>query len=69
MNRIILTFAGRLLDFAVEEARVWGWMAREFMNSCADPMIAATALRHGAVVVSNKMDVIRPTGVRSQIPF
>ena len=69
LDRTMLVFADRLLDFAAEDARIWGRLSREIGHGGADLMIAATALRHGAVVVTGNVNDFRPTGVRMENPF
>jgi predicted nucleic acid-binding protein len=69
LDRTMLIFADRLLDFGAEEARIWGRLSHEIGHAGADLMIAATALRHDAVVVTGNGDDFLPTGVRIEDPF
>ncbi len=69
MDRTVQVFSDRLLPFGAEEARVWGRLSHQIGHPGADLMIAATALVHGAVVVTGNVDDFRPTGVRLENPF
>jgi predicted nucleic acid-binding protein len=69
LDRTMLLFADRLLDFGAEDARIWGRLSHELGHAGADLMIAATALRHDAVVVTGNAADFRPTGVRIEDPF
>jgi predicted nucleic acid-binding protein len=69
MDRTVQVFSDRLLPFGPEEARVWGRLSHQVGHPGADLMIAATALVHGAVVVTGNTDDFRPTGVRLENPF
>jgi len=69
MDRTILVFADRILEFGAEDARIWGRLSAEIGHAGADLMIAATALRHGATVVTRNMDHFAPTGVALENPF
>ena len=69
LDRTVLLFADRLLPFEAEDARLWGQLSARIGHGGADLMIAATALRHGAVVVTGNVDDFAPTGVRVENPF
>ena len=69
LDRTVLVFADRILDFGAEDARIWGRLSQEIEHSGADLMIAATALRHGAVVVTGNEKNFQPTGVLLENPF
>ena len=65
----MLLFSDRLLPFEAEDARIWGRLSAEIGHNGADLMIAATALRHGAAVVTGNVSDFAPTGVRLENPF
>ena len=69
LDRTVLLFEDRLLPFEAEDARIWGQLSARIGHGGADLMIAATALRYGAVVVTGNTDDFAPTGVRIENPF
>jgi len=69
LDRTVLIFADRLLPFEAEDARIWGRLSAEIGHPGADLMIAATALRHGATVVTGNVPDFAPTGVQLENPF
>jgi predicted nucleic acid-binding protein len=69
LDRTILLFSDRLLPFDAEDARIWGRLSAEIGHTGADLMIAATALRHTATVVTGNVSDFAPTGVRIENPF
>lgn len=69
LDRTTLVFADRLLPFGAEEARIWGRLSASLGHPGADLMIAATALYHGAVVVTGNVSDFAPTGVAVENPF
>lgn len=69
LDRTLLLFADRLLPFGAEDARIWGRLSQEIGHDGADLMIAATALAHGATVVTGNMADFAPTGVALENPF
>ncbi|RAP41103.1 VapC toxin family PIN domain ribonuclease [Rhodovulum viride] len=69
LDRTMLVFADRLLPFGAAEARIWGRLSAEIGHPGADLMIAATALQHGATVVTGNVADFEPTGVRIENPF
>lgn len=69
LDRTLLIFADRLLEFGAEDARIWGRLSHQIGNSGADLMIAATALRHGARVVTGNTADFATTGVLLENPF
>ena len=68
-DRTVRLYRDRLLTFGPEEARVWGRLSQDIRHGGADLMIAATALTHGATVVTGNVDDFRPTGVALENPF
>ncbi|MBL3561708.1 type II toxin-antitoxin system VapC family toxin [Rhodovulum sulfidophilum] len=69
LDRTMLVFADRLLPFGAAEARIWGRLSAEIGHPGADLMIAATALQHGATVVTGNVPDFEPTGVAIENPF
>lgn len=69
LDRTVLLFSDRLLPFDAEDARIWGRLSAEIGHTGADLMIAASALRHGAIVVTGNVDDFAPTGVSFENPF
>lgn len=69
LDRTVTLFDDRLLPFGTEEARIWGRLSAQLGHPGADLMIAATALRHGAVVVTGNVRDFEGTGVRIENPF
>ena len=69
LDRTILLFSDRLLPFDAEDARIWGRLSAEIGYTGADLMIAASALRHSATVVTGNVSDFAPTGVMIDNPF
>lgn len=69
LDRTVLLFSDRLLAFGAEDARIWGRLSAEIGHTGADLMIAATALHHGAIVVTGNVSDFEPTGAAIQNPF
>lgn len=69
VDRTVRLFGDRLLAFGAEDARIWGRLTADLGHSSADLMIAATAIRHGATVVTRNTADFTPTGVRVENPF
>jgi toxin FitB len=69
MDRTLRLFGDRLLPFGAEDALIWRRLSHDLGHPGADLMIAATALRHGATVVTGNTDDFHPTGVALENPF
>ncbi len=69
LDRTTALFADRILPFEAEDARIWGRLSAEIGHNGADLMIAASAIRHGATVVTGNGSDFRPTGVKLENPF
>jgi toxin FitB len=69
LDRTVLLFSDRLLAFEAEDARIWGRLSAEIGHTGADLMIAASALRHGAIVVTGNISDFAPTGAALETPF
>jgi len=69
IDRTSLLFSDRLLPFGTEDARIWGKLSARIGHNGADLQIAATALTHGAIVVTGNVSDFEPTGVEIENPF
>jgi len=69
LDRTFLLFSDRLLSFGAEDARIWGRLSADIGHAGADLMIAATALHHGAAVVTGTVSDFAPTGAAIENPF
>lgn len=69
LDRTVLLFSDRLLPFEAEDARIWGRLSAEIGHDGADLMIAASALRHGAIVVTGNVSDFARTGAPVENPF
>ena len=69
LDRTVLLFSDRLLPFEAEDARIWGRLSAEIGHDGVDLMIAASALRRGATVVTGNVSDFAPTGVAVENPF
>jgi toxin FitB len=69
LDQTILLFSDRLLSFQAEDARIWGRLSAEIGHTGADLLIAASALRHGATVVTGNVSDFAPTGAAVENPF
>lgn len=69
LDRTVALFTDRILPFGAPDARIWGALSHRLGHAGADLMIAATALAHGATVVTGNSADFRPTGVRLENPF
>lgn len=69
IDRTTLLFSDRLLDFGAEDARIWGRLSARLGHSGADLLIAATALAHGATIITRNVKDFEPTGVDIENPF
>ncbi|MEX1250199.1 MAG: PIN domain-containing protein, partial [Hyphomonas sp.] len=69
LDRTVLLFSDRLLPFDAEDARILGRLSAEIGHTGADLMIAASALRHAATVVTGNVSDFAPTGAMIENPF
>ena len=69
LDRTIRVFSDRILPFDAEDARIWGRLSQEIGHSGADLMIAATALRCNATIVTGNVSDFVPTNVKIKNPF
>jgi toxin FitB len=68
LDQTVAVFADRILAFDAPAARLWGQMSAKFGNARVDVQIAATALVHGATVVTGDA-AFAAMGVRVENPF
>lgn len=69
LDRTVLLFSDRLLPFGIDDARIWGRLSADIGHDGADLMIAASALHHGAIVVTGNVSDFAPTGATVENPF
>lgn len=69
LDRTVLLFSDRLLAFEVEDARIWGKLSAAIGHRGVDLMLAASALRHGAIIVTGNICDFAPTCVALETPF
>lgn len=69
LDRTETLFQDRILPFTSQDARVWGQLSARIGHPGADLMIAATALSHGATVVTRNTSDFTPTGAQTLNPF
>ncbi len=69
LDRTVLLYSDRILAFGPEDARIWGQLSAKIGHHSADLMIAATALHHGATIVTGNVADFEPTGVMVENPF
>ena len=62
-EKILLSFADRILPVDVAVASRWGRLSASIGNESVDLLIAATALEHGLTVVTRNVGDFEPTGV------
>jgi len=66
---LLSLYADRVLQVTANAARLWGRLSAKLGHEGADLLIAATALSHGATVVTRNVKHFAPTGVRVFNPF
>ena len=69
LETLLSLYADRVLQVSANAARLWGRLSAKLGNEGADLLIAATALSHGATVVTRNVKHFVPTGVRVFNPF
>ena len=69
LGHTVQLFGDRLLPIDAQSARIWGQLSAQLGHAGADLLIAATALRHDAVVVTRNVADFQPTGCRIENPF
>ena len=69
LDRTETLFQDRILAFSSQDARLWGRLSAEIRHTGADLMIAATALSHGATVVTCNASDFQRTRAQVLNPF
>lgn len=69
LARLITSFADRLLSVDAAVADAWGVASAGDPVPVEDALIAATAIRHGMVVVTRNASHLIPTGARVLNPW
>ena len=69
LETLLSLYADRLLPVTANAARLWGKLSARLGHDGADVLIAATALSHGATVVTRNVKHFAPTGVQVLNPF
>ena len=69
LETLLSLYADRLLPVSANAARLWGKLSAKLGHDGADLLIAATALSHGATVVTRNVKHFVPTGVQVFNPF
>lgn len=69
LDRTLLFFKDRLVSFGAEDARRWGELSADKGLAGDRLMIAATALVHGATVVTDNSTGFAAIGVQVENPF
>jgi hypothetical protein len=69
LNLVLHEYADRILLFDIECALVWGRLIAGQNQHLIDKQIAAIALVHNLVVVTNNTKDFMPCGVRTLNPF
>jgi toxin FitB len=68
IDQTVMVFADRILPFDAGAARMWGKLSARLGNARTDVQIAATALVHGATVVTGDA-AFATMGVRVENPY
>lgn len=68
-DRTMTLLADRILPFGAEDARIWGRLSADLGHDGADLVIAATALAHGAAVVSGNAEHWHGSTASDASPF
>ena len=69
LERILRDFEEHILDFAQDEAQVWGHLRVPHPENAIDKQIAATALTHDLTLVTRNIEHFEGLGVRTINPF
>lgn len=69
LARVLNDFADHILDFAHDEAQVWGRLRVPHPENAIDKQIAATALTHGLTLVTRNTAHFSGLGVTLVDPF
>ena len=69
LETLLNLYADHLLPVSANAARLWGRLSAKLGHDGAELLIAATALSHGATVVTRNVKHFAPTGVQIINPF
>jgi len=69
LELILKEFEDHILDFAHDEAQLWGRLRVPHPENAIDKQIAATALTHDLTLVTRNTDHFEALGVRILNPF
>ena len=69
LETLLGVYGDRLLPVSANAARLWGRLSAKLGHDGADLLIAATALSHGATVVTRNVKHFVPTRVQVFNPF
>jgi len=69
LELILKEFEDHILDFAQDEAQLWGRLRVPHPENAIDKQIAATALTHDLTLVTRNTDHFEGLGVRILNPF
>jgi hypothetical protein len=74
LNRLLESMEGRILNFNISVATIWGQQEAEFAaKACPMPMpdsfIAATARRHNLTIVTRNIADYKRPGIKVMNPF
>ena len=69
LETLLSVYGDRLLPLSANAARLWGRLSAKLGHDGADLLIAASALSHGATVVTRNVKHFVPTGVQVFNPF
>lgn len=69
LNSILDEYAENILDFAVDESKVWGRLRVLHYENAIDKQIAATALTNDLTLVTRNVDDFSGSGVIVLNPF
>lgn len=69
LEALLSLYADRVLPVSANAARLWGRLSAKLGHDGADLLIAATALSHGATVVTRNVKHFAPTVARVFNPF
>jgi predicted nucleic acid-binding protein len=69
LDLVLREFDERILEFAHEEAQVWGRLRVPHHENAIDKQIAATALTHDLILVTRNVDHFENLGIRLLNPF
>ena len=69
LELILQEFEDHILDFAHDEAQLWGRLRVPHPENAIDKQIAATALTHDLTVVTRNLEHFEGLGVRLLNPF